>query len=453
MRRGLAPSAVLLLCASSAAASGFATARFGGEHGHPTTENPTAIYYNPAGLAASEGTHLFADGLFALRRASYEHQRESADTEEPPDAQGANHGKGTLLNFAAVPMLGASTKIGAFAFGIGAYVPFGGSEVWDDNTAFENDPKYPGPVDGVQRWYDIEGTIQSTYLTAAAAAELWDSGMSIGAGLNLVYSNVNTATARTALGNDDVTLEGRSQLDVSGWQLAFGAGALFEAVEDQLWLGVSYQSRPNVVGGMKLAGELRNDFTGSVDVTEVELHQDLPDVYRAGVRWRPTPEVELRLFGDLTRWSAFTRHCVARKGESCALRKDGSAPPDSGAVQNVPRDCKDAFGVRLGGSYFATRDLELFAGLGYDSNAVPDETLEPSLMDFDDFAAAAGARVAVLPNLFVAGSYTNFYEIPRDTRGKSVHPTEASPSNGPDASGKYFEWVGVLDVNVELVLP
>ena len=181
MRRGLAPSAVLLLCASSAAASGFATARFGGEHGHPTTENPTAIYYNPAGLAASEGTHLFADGLFALRRASYEHQRESADTEEPPDAQGANHGKGTLLNFAAVPMLGASTKIGAFAFGIGAYVPFGGSEVWDDNTAFENDPKYPGPVDGVQRWYDIEGTIQSTYLTAAAAAELWDSGMSIGA--------------------------------------------------------------------------------------------------------------------------------------------------------------------------------------------------------------------------------------------------------------------------------
>ncbi len=370
---------------------------------------------------------------------------------EPADAQGANVGKAKLLNFAAAPMLGATTRLGPVVVGLGAFVPFGGSEVWSNNEKFTDDPKYPGAVDGVQRWYDIEGTIQSTYVAAAAAAELWDSGVSVGAALNLIYSNVNTATARTVLGDNQLGIEGRSQLDVSGWQLGFGAGALFEPIDDTLWLGVSYQSRPNVVGGMKLGGELRNNFTGSVDVTEVELHQDLPDIYRLGATYRPTRQVELRLFGDLTRWSAFTRHCVARKGEPCTLRKDGSAPPDSGAVQNVPRDWKDAWGVRAGGSYFATHSLELFAGLGYDSNAVPDETLEPSLMDFDDFALAAGARVELVHNVYFAGSYTNFYNIPRDTRGKSVHPLEQSPSNGPDASGKYTEWVGLVDLNVEVV--
>ena len=40
----------VLSVSSTASASGFATARFGGEHGHPTTDNPTALYYNPAGI-------------------------------------------------------------------------------------------------------------------------------------------------------------------------------------------------------------------------------------------------------------------------------------------------------------------------------------------------------------------------------------------------------------------
>src|SRR5690606_41508603 len=63
------------LWSSSAEASGFAAARFGGEHGHPTTDNATAIYYNPAGIALSKGTHVFVDATMALRR-SEEHTSE-----------------------------------------------------------------------------------------------------------------------------------------------------------------------------------------------------------------------------------------------------------------------------------------------------------------------------------------------------------------------------------------
>ncbi len=53
LRTVVATSAGLasLLAAGTASATGFSTARFGGEHGHPMTNNPTALYYNPAGLA------------------------------------------------------------------------------------------------------------------------------------------------------------------------------------------------------------------------------------------------------------------------------------------------------------------------------------------------------------------------------------------------------------------
>jgi long-chain fatty acid transport protein len=58
---------VVSLAPSTAAAAGFAAARFGGEHGNVTEHNPTAVYYNPGALALSEGVRLYVDGTLALR--------------------------------------------------------------------------------------------------------------------------------------------------------------------------------------------------------------------------------------------------------------------------------------------------------------------------------------------------------------------------------------------------
>jgi long-chain fatty acid transport protein len=434
--------------APPANASGFATARFGSEHGHPTTSNATAIYYNPAGIAQSEGTHLFADALVALRTASYERRVSASEEPEPPDAAGANSGEATLLNVVAAPMLGATSRFGDLAAGIAAYVPFGGSERWDQNSAFEDHPRYPGPVDGVQRWYSIHGDIQSMYFTLALAYALGD--LSVGVSGSLIRSSIDTITARTALGTADVEREGRSQLDAAGWQAGFGVGAVYQVLPDELWLGASYQSRPNVAGGMTLEGTLRNDFTGTVTEAPVDFHQDLPDIYRVGLRYRPRSYLELRLFGDLTRWSSLTSHCVSRRGEPCTVNPDGSPAPGSGTIQNISRDWRDAFGVRAGASYFITEVTELFAGAGYDSNAVPDATLETSFMDFDDVSAVAGARIRIAENLHVAGSFLQFYAIPRDTSGDSRHAALRAPSRGPDSGGKYGEWIGAFNANVDV---
>ena len=67
---GVAGLGSFALRAGSAQAAGFASARFGGEHGHVLASNPTALYYNPAGIAFSQGTRLMVDGVVAWRQGS-----------------------------------------------------------------------------------------------------------------------------------------------------------------------------------------------------------------------------------------------------------------------------------------------------------------------------------------------------------------------------------------------
>src|SRR5687767_15048388 len=64
-------------------AAGFASARFGGEHGNVTAVNPTALYFNPGAIGLSEGAHLFLDGTLALRRVTWEHPPAANDVADP----------------------------------------------------------------------------------------------------------------------------------------------------------------------------------------------------------------------------------------------------------------------------------------------------------------------------------------------------------------------------------
>src|SRR5690242_26009 len=115
MRTKILASAALALSLAvgspDASASGFATARFGGEHGNPVTTNPTAIYYNPAGIAESEGVHIFLDGNIAFRGASFTHVTAPSDSPEPAGTEGANTDQADLFNVVAAPMIGASAKL------------------------------------------------------------------------------------------------------------------------------------------------------------------------------------------------------------------------------------------------------------------------------------------------------------------------------------------------------
>src|SRR5688572_26411024 len=197
--------------AAPAEAGAFATARYTAEHGHPTTDNATALYFNPGALTRGEGTRLLLDGSLALRSVTWEHPRHPTD-DVPAGYEDANVGKATLFNVLAAPTLGIVGKLDALAIGGLIHVPFGGAGQFDQNSRFENDPNFAGPVDGVQRWHNITGSLRSVYFTVGAAYEIGDQ-FSFGLALNLISSATETTRAKNAAGGrNEIATEGRAAL-------------------------------------------------------------------------------------------------------------------------------------------------------------------------------------------------------------------------------------------------
>ena len=485
----------LLAWSTPAHASGISAARFGGEHGHPTTDNATAIYYNPAGIALSKGTHIFVDATVALRWASYTRPavgpndvamgtapvQNSQQTLEL--APGANDGKATLFNAIAAPFLGVTSDFGTdFIYGgIAGYFPFGGSAVWDRNSLYEGNDQFPGAVDGVQRWYSIDGTIRSLYLTAALGFNIRKIGLSIGVSGSAIRSNVSTIRARNADGTDDVVQtdamgmlalkEGRSRIDTKGWQGGFGIGVVYDVLKlGKYFLGVSYTSQPNVAGGMTLKGELDNVLALSEpSTTQVEVTQTLPDIIRFGVRVRPTEKYELRLFGDYTRWSVFDKQCVLDRSEpnrNCDFpgaenalsdpESFGAPDPDPdqtgvvGVVQHLPRYWKDGGGVRAGASYWFIPEVEGYLGAGYDSTAVPIETLDPALMDMHKMSVSVGVRWQIIKYLALAFTATELIFFETSTKGRSALNRYQPPTRQPSGDGVYKQFFQLFNIYADV---
>lgn len=426
-------------------ASGFSVARFASEHGHPTTANATALYFNPGALTQSDGLHLFADLNVAVRRVTYDRTRAPSDAPDPPDAAGANVGRAVLVNPLFNPVLAATLRVGALSLGAGFFTPFGGSVKWNTRPELAGS-RYPGVVDGVSRFQSIEGEIVTSQFSLGAALRVPKTRLSVGVSASVMRSWINDVRAWSGGGND-VTHEGRSLLDASGYAFGFGVGALYEVTPEVLWLGLSYQSRPNVSGGMRLHGSLENDI-GGPSGANVDVIYDLPDVIRWGVRYRPRRTLELRAFGDYTRFSAFENQCAVASGTSCDLKANGAERTGAAVLQNVPRHFRDSVGVRVGASIWPTPTFEFFSGLGVDSSAVPDATMEAGLPDWAGASFALGGRLALGSRVHAALSYTHFVFVPRDVHGQLAE--YSSPTRSPDASGHYAQQVGVGNANLDL---
>lgn len=469
---GLPLLVALTLAAPPASASGLLVARFGGEHGHPTTFNLSAIYYNPAGLSLLGGTRLMLDGTFAWRSLVFDRDPAGIDnvladpnvgTGTPAGAGvAANSGKADLFNVLGSPFFGIATDFGVEGLGVGLafYAPLGGSTNF---PRVEGHPDFPGSVDGPARWWAIEGTLRALYVTTAASYRFPDLRLSIGAGFNVVISQMNTIRARNSDGTDHLVSNGRLQegraiIDVSAVDVSVSAGLIWEPI-DNLYVGLSYQSQPGF-GTSKLTGDTTLVFGAGpvegVTPTPSEFFNAWPDVWRFGVRYGEPKSWEARVFGEYARWSVMYEQCLLNT--TIADRSCRGEPPP-GKIVLIPRRWNDAFGVRLGGSYFVNDEVELLLGAGYDGNAVPDSTLDPSLYDSIKFTASLGGRFQLSDWLLLSATYTQvFYprrtiaarqHLPGATTGDIASLGFTEPERDPDAAGTYDHAIGVLDIALE----
>jgi long-chain fatty acid transport protein len=443
----------LLLASARAGAAGFASARFGGELGHPTTSNATALYYNPAALALGTGTAFYLDGVLALRSGSWQHDASPYERPDPAGAEGANTGRASFSNTFGGPMLGVTTRLGDLALGVGAFAPFGGRSSWDKNLAFAGDAQHPLAVDGVQRWHTIDGAITVIYFSAGAAYRI--GRLSLGLSANLIRSSVEQTQAKNILGSGepDTSREGRADLSVSGWHGSFGLGLLYEVIVDRLFVGLSYQAQPGL-GEMQLSGTLTTRYEGGTTPFDVSFRQALPDVTRLGLRLRASDRLELRLHGDVTRWSVLQTQCISLRDRPCAIDPSGAdVTPDATTVQTIRRRWRNTWAVRGGASVWPLPMLELFVGAGAEKRAPPASTLEPGLMDADNLQGALGARVALASGWALAASYTRVHYFPRDNTGRSELGSAEVPTRRADGGGRYELALSLVQMSLEKRFP
>jgi long-chain fatty acid transport protein len=201
---------------------------------------------------------------------------------------------------------------------------------------------------------------------------------------------------------------------------------------------------------MQLHGNLEVSFQGSSAPFAVTLNQALPDIIRLGARYRASPLVELRLYGDVTRWSRFGTQCIALGGQPCAVFPNGAdATPNLSTVQNLRRLWRDTYAARAGASVRARPNLELLAGLGYETAAVPDATLDPTFPDAASIRTALGARLQITSGLAINGGLTALWYASRDNTGRSELASAQPPTRRADAGGRYTLWLGLVNLGIE----
>jgi len=271
---------------------------------------------------------------------------------------------------------------------------------------------------------------------------------------NLVRSAVYLRQAKSFSAMPiDPTNEGRITLDVAGWQASVGLGAMVEAIPDRLWIGASYQTQPGF-GPIGLDGTLTiSDSSGASAGRPVTYHSALPDIVRFGLRLRaiegPHP-LELRAYGDLTRWSRLQTQCVSVRGQPCAVFSDGGdATPAASTVENLRRFWSDTTGASVAASLWLSADVEAFAGVGYATAAPPDATLDPVLADATNVRFTVGGRFALPGRLHVTAGLTDVQYASRDNTGRSALSDAQLPTRRADGGGRYGLWLGILHVALE----
>jgi len=241
----------------------FATAR--GNAFVATADNPSAVYYNPAGLARQDGAQ-FAGNVYTLAMSS--------------DYSGAG-GTASLKNDAiSIPAFYASWHpTGApWAYGFGVYAPFGLSTEW--------------PASSPLRTFALKNT--QTYLTYNFSGA-WQFSPTFSAGAGVTYNRVSTDLRRAlgVLSADDLfRFEGK------GTTVGYNLGLLWQPRPEHSF-GLSYSHQTSVtLNGTSSTIPLVSSEPASAEFT-------FPEVVIDGWSWRPTPLWNVEADIDWTHWSRF----------------------------------------------------------------------------------------------------------------------------------------------------
>jgi long-chain fatty acid transport protein len=373
----------------------FATAR--GEAFVATADNPSAVYYNPAGITQLEGSNI-RGGFYGL-------YYEPSFT---PFRSAPNHGHTYYEkdNEAVVPRLfyTYTPKDSWLSLGVGVYAPFGGKMSWPQDTGF--------------RSVAIDGSLTYITINPVAALKLAPT-FSIGGGVMVNYVDMHT---KQGLAEFPTPLTNYFRFAGDGWSVGYNLGVLWQPHE-KVSLGATFRSSAKVT----LDGHTKYEKLPFVPATNQSAQADFkfPITAIVGISYRPTPKWNIEFNADYTDWSTFG---------STTIRQSSTSP---GFAQDIPYtlDWRASWMYEFGVTRYFDSGWHASAGFVYNQNSVPDSYYTPLVADLDRYFFSAGAGYK--------GKHFNFDIAYQFGYGPNHKVTGSQPSSipasatGQTADGNY----------------
>ena len=345
--------------------------------------DPSAIYFNPAGITQLTGTNFSIGGTMIMPLATYKFPKPSTDETE---MLGQTFG---LINFYVTHQL--SDKL---AVGLSVNNQYGLGTKWDPNW--------------VGKYLAVETSVKTFFFTPVIAFKVSDE-FSISAGPTIGMASVKISqkvqNAVNPLG-PDFLLSMQSNYATA---VGFTAGILYKPSRE--WqFGLSYRSQTK----FNLTGTATSDpasFTFIHPILKVPITIPWPNGNMAaplttpqnitfGIAYIPNAQWTATFDFQYVGWSSYDNLVVTFNDYN--LANPTTAGPSS---ESIPRNYKNTYIVRLGFEYKMTDNFELRFGALYDHNPVPDNYVEPSLPDADRLGLNIGFGGKLSSHLSVDAAY------------------------------------------------
>ncbi len=350
-----------------------------------TADNPSAIYYNPAGLTQLEGQNLQA-GLYAITVNS-RYKSPSGDRSE------------TEFEIQGVPQFyyALSPQNKPFAVGLGVYAPYGLGLEWPETASF--------------RTLALEARLTYACLNPVFA---WQIHPTLAVGLGPTI-NVGRVRFRQGIRTPGDGFEFQGDGVGAGWN----AGVLWQP-HPQWSFGVSYRSASSI----NFTGDSEPKPYLSAERTSAEI--DFPQFVVAGVSFRPNDRWNVEVDVDWTDWDALN---------TLVFRKPSG---DSPLPFNWRSSFMYEFGLtrRLSDGYFVS------GGYFFSENSTSDRNFNPSVPDTDQhvFSLGVGRKGP-------RWSWAAAYQLITGP-WRTVSQSESASLIGESADGQYRFFNNAFNVSV-----
>jgi long-chain fatty acid transport protein len=358
-----------------------------------TADDPSAIFYNPAGIAQQRRIAAYAGTTLINFTNEF-----TGDINSPiTSGEEAKYNRHTfnIPNMYAVIPFGSNITVG-----VGVFAAFGLRTDWAD------------PFAG--RYISKDADLKTTSVNPVIAWQTSDGRFAIGGGVEYrrarVILNANRLALNPFVGRIQDVANTRLASDY-GSDIGFNAGILFKA-SDRFRIGASYRSDMDI------------DLNGNAEITQIPtgtaqfdaiVHAGLPpnqpinttipfpSIATVGVAFSPNENWDLEFDLMHTGWDRFK-----------ALSVNFETTPAASFVR--PQNWENSNAYRFGVNHNATENWDVRFGFVYDENPQPVESVSPLLPDSDRLGASLGTG-------FHSGPFTVDWSLlvlhfkDRDTQG------------------------------------